>query len=421
MNLLDKARILDQNDPLADFKHKFALPENTIYLDGNSLGPLPRKTTEILAETIHQQWGNRLIRSWNENWLESQHRISQKIAHLIGAKPNEVWVTDSTSVNLFKLAHACLKKAGNRKKVITDSLNFPGDGYVLQKLVTESAQKYQLKTVDIEHSENAENLILDSLDEDTALLSLSHVTYQAAFRYSMHRINKKANQLGIPVIWDLSHSVGAIHMDVKESLTKLAVGCTYKYLNGGPGAPSFIYISEELQNELESPIGGWFSHQNPFAFDQKLELTQGIMRFAVGTPSVLSLKAIEAGVDIYLEAGSRNLETKSVALFNYFMELYELFLKPLGFGNYTPIDNDQRGSHIALSHNEAYRINLSLINPRISVKEIITDHRPPDILRLALTPLYLGFEELYETAKRLEYIVKEHEFEHHSPVQSGVI
>src|SRR5690606_24308581 len=208
MNLLDKARILDQNDSLASFKQRFVLPENTIYLDGNSLGPLPRKSSDILLETIHQHWGNRLIRSWNENWLESQHRVSQKIASLIGAKPNEVWVTDSTSVNLFKLAHACLKKAGSRRKVITDSLNFPGDGYVLQKLVNESSQNYQLETVDIRHPENADKLILDSLDKDTALLSLSHVTCQAAFRYSMTRINEKADVLGFPVVWDLSHSVG---------------------------------------------------------------------------------------------------------------------------------------------------------------------------------------------------------------------
>lgn len=420
MSFLQKAKELDSNDPLDSFKKEFTLPANTIYLDGNSLGPLPVKTAENLKKTIDFEWGNRLIRGWNDGWLESQKRTSDKIAKLIGARPGEVWITDSVSVNLYKLAYACLQQS-KKKEVITDTLNFPGDIYILQQLIQTSFPSKSLKKVQIAELAKADQQIEKHLNEDIALLSLSHVTYQSAFQYDMESINAQASACEIPVIWDFSHSVGAVPIDVKKSGVQLAVGCTYKYLNGGPGAPAFLYVSEEMQSSLQNPIGGWFSHDRPFDFAVDFKENKGIQKFAVGTPPVISLKGIEEGVDIHLQAGSVEIKRKSDRMFDFFETLFETYLRPLGFGMLTPIDSAQRGSHLALTHEEAYRINLSLIHPRTYPKTIITDHRPPDIIRIALTPLYLGFEELYETAKRLESIVISKEYTEHSPVKTGVI
>jgi kynureninase len=412
---------LDKADPLRAFKELFELDEHVIYLDGNSLGPLPKKTGILIQELVQEQWGKRLIRSWNEDWLVSQKRIANKIAKLIHAEENEVLISDSVSANLYKLAFAALKAQNGKNKILTDDLNFPSDLYIFQGLIEQSFPVKVLETIPQKDLEKANEQILTAISAETALVSLSHVTYKGAFQYDVKSINEKAKSNGALNLWDLSHAVGAVHIDVKSMQIDMAVGCTYKYLNGGPGAPSFLYVSKALQNSLVNPIAGWFSHTNPFEFNPDFVTSNTIQRFAVGTPPVLSLKAIEPGIDIFLDAGMKNIHFKSVELFELFFQLFQYFLKEINFNIETPITAASRGSHIALTHDEAYRINLSLINPRIDRKTIITDHRPPNNIRIALTPLYLSFGELYETVLRLKEIVDTKEFENHSPVKTGVI
>jgi kynureninase len=415
------AEKLDREDVLKEFKGQFELDENTIYLDGNSLGPIHKKTKTLIQDLVNNQWGQRLIRGWNEDWLESQKRIAGKIAKLINADDDEVLVTDSVSVNLFKLAFAILKSKNAKGKILTDSLNFPSDLYIFQGLIEHSFPEAELKIISQNDLGNANEEIRGNIDNETALVSLSHVTYKNAFQYDVKSINEKAKKEGAFNLWDFSHAVGAVPINVKEMKIEMAVGCTYKYLNGGPGAPSFLYISKEILNNLNNPIAGWFSHSNPFAFMPEFKTSNSIQRFAVGTPPILSLKAIEPGIDIFLEAGMTNIQRKSVMMFDLFHQLFQTYLKELNFNIETPVDSASRGSHIALTHKEAYRINLSLINPRINRKTIITDHRPPNIIRIALTPLYVSFGELYETVLRLKEIVETKEFKNHSPVKTGVI
>lgn len=418
-----KAKIsqLDQEDPLKAFRNEFILDATTIYLDGNSLGMLPKKTKQVLEETINRQWGYRLIRSWNEDWLESKERIASKIAQLINAEPDEIIIADSVSVNLYKLAFASLSFQSNKTELLTDSLNFPSDLYIFQELCEQSFPDKQLNVVLQGSFEEANTKIINAITEDTSLVSLSHVTYQNAFRYDVKKINEKGREMNALNLWDLSHAIGGVPIDVKALKMDMAVGCTYKYLNGGPGAPAFLYVSKKLQSKLQNPIAGWFSHAAPFDFSPTFEGAENIQNFAVGTPPILSMKAIEPSIDIFLSAGIQNIQNKSNLLFELFLQLFQLFLKEREFTISTPLNPEERGSHIALNHKEAYRINLSLINPRINRKTIITDHRPPDIIRIALTPLYLSFSELCEAVIRLVEIVDTKEFENHSPLKSGVI
>ncbi|MFT5884386.1 MAG: kynureninase [Arcticibacterium sp.] len=420
-DIANKIKELDQKDPLRSFKAKFQLDPETVYLDGNSLGPLPLKTKALLHETIEHQWGSRLIRSWNEDWLHSTRRIAAKIAQLINAEPDEVLITDSVSVNLYKLAFAALKMQENKAEILTDELNFPSDLYILQELCHQSFENNHLKVVEQGAFDSTNEHILSSFSEQTALLSLSHVTYKNAFQYDVKCINETCQKNGTLNLWDLSHSVGSVPIDVKSMKMDLAVGCTYKYLNGGPGAPAFLYVSKALQAKLKNPIAGWFSHEKPFEFSPKFKSSKTVRGFAVGTVPILSAKGIEPGLDLFLEAGMENIHEKSIKLFDMFIHLFQLFLKEREFLVETPLEATQRGSHICLTHKEAYRINLSLIEPRIERKQFITDHRPPNVIRIALTPLYLSFTELYEAVLRLVEIVDTKEYLSHSAEKTGVI
>ncbi|WP_304235456.1 kynureninase [Jiulongibacter sediminis] len=422
MNLRE---IAQQKDRLSDgpgrYKDHFEIPDQTIYLDGNSLGPPLIKSLEVVKKTTEEEWKNRLIRSWNEDWLESWERISHKIATLINAEPGEVIVTDSVSVNLYKLAFAAIALQQNRKEILTDNLNFPSDIYVLQGLTKNHFQAKILNILEQKNEDKVEENILNHINSETALVTFSHVSFQSARRYQMAEINQKSKAFGAINLWDFSHSIGAVPIDVKASGVDLAVGCTYKYLNGGPGAPAFLFVRKELQKQLQNPIQGWFSHQNPFEFGPSFKRKENAWQFAVGTPSVISLKAIEPGLDLHLKAGSTQLWEESKELFEYFLLYFQNFLKERIFSISTPSNPEFRGSHIALHHPEAYRINLSLIHPRTSEKTFITDHRPPDIIRIALTPLYLGFKDVADFCERLMEIIDSKEYENHSSDKLGVI
>jgi kynureninase len=406
-----KALELDKRDELAHFRTKFETG-NEIYLDGNSLGRLPKKTIEQSTELIQNQWGKRLIRSWNEHWMELPSKVAAKIAQVVGAQPDEIFVGDSTSINFYKLAFAALKMQKSKTKIITDSLNFPTDIYVLQGLIEQQFEKHTLTILESQDEIRiTDEAIENALDENTALLTLSHVVFKSAYMYDMHKINQLAQEKGAMVLWDLSHSAGAVEVNLNASGAELAVGCTYKYLNGGPGAPAFLYVRKDLQSKLFNPIWGWFSHQKPFDFTLNYEAKTDIQRFSTGTPSVLSLAAIESGLDITIEAGMKNLRQKSLAQTNYLIELVENLLTPIGFTVASPIDSYERGSHVSIQHPEGYRINRAMIEPIDGSPVIIPDFRPPNNIRLGIAPLYNTFEEIFQTIIRIKKIVETKEFE----------
>lgn len=420
-NLSKTAHALDTADPLAPMAGKFVRNENLIYLDGNSLGRLPLSTAERLNTVIHHEWGNRLVRSWNEDWIGLPQRIACKLEQLAGAGQGEIFVGDSTSVNLFKLAYGVLKAQKGRKKIISDELNFPSDFYVLQGLSKGMGEGHELLILPSEDGISADIQMLEQLiDEDTALVCLSHVAFKSAYMYDVARVNAIARKAGAMVIWDLSHAIGSVPVDLRANGVELAVGCTYKYLNGGPGAPAFLYVSNDLQPQLENPIWAWFGHTAPFSFGQQYQLRPDIWKFAAGTPPILSLAAIEPGLDLLLEAGQDALRAKSLSLSALFHEAYNAILQPLGFKLASPINPEQRGSHIALRHVEGYRICQALISPTDGSVPIIPDFRQPDIIRFGFAPLYNTHSEIATTANRLSEIVSSKTYLNYSPTPAAV-
>ncbi len=423
MNLEDfkqKAIKFDKNDKLSTFKSHFENDE-IIYLDGNSLGKLPKTTFELATNLIQNQWGKGLIRSWNEHWIELPDKIAAKIATLIGARADEVLVGDNTSINFYKLAYAALKLDISRKKIISDSLNFPSDLYVLQGLISQQFQSHSLEIIQSKDKISiSEEEINTKLDENTSFLALSHVVFKSAFMYDMKKINDLAHKKNALVLWDLSHSVGAVPINLNESNADMAVGCTYKYLNGGPGSPAFLYVRKDLQEKLSNPISAWFSHQKPFDFGLNYEEKNTIQRFATGTPSVLSLAATETGLDIILKAGMTNLRQKSALQSEFLLEMIHNCLIPLGFSLASPLEINNRGSHISIQHQEGYRINRAMIEPQDGSKIIIPDFRPPNNIRLGIAPLYNTFQELYETVFRIKKIVEQKQYEFYSDEKLNV-
>ncbi len=400
-----KAKRLDAEDPLAPFRERFVIRDpELIYLDGNSLGRLPKAAVGRARALIETEWGERLIRGWNEGWIDAPARVGAKIARLIGAHPDEVIVADSTSVNLFKLAVAALRYQQGRTKIVTDDLNFPSDLYVLQgacELLGEEHEMTRVASGDGVHGPVEE--IQANLDERTALLTLSHVVFKSGYLYDMAALTRAAHEVGALVLWDLSHSVGSVPINLEASGADLAVGCSYKYLNGGPGAPAFLYVRRELQAKLANPITGWMGKKNAFDFALDYEPEVGVRKFLTGTPSVVSLALIEPGIELLLEAGMQRVREKSLKLSAFLLELFEAHLAPLGFHLASPRDPARRGSHLSLSHPQALAIDLAMIREL----NLIPDFRPPESIRLGLAPLYTSFQEVYEAVRRIERIVVE--------------
>jgi kynureninase len=407
------ARQLDEEDSLSDFRNQFYIDDDkTIYLDGNSLGRLPLKTKTLIAEAVEKQWGTDLIESWNKNWYTKPEELGNKIAKIIGALVGEVIVSDSTSVNLYKLAKAALDLQAGRTRIVSDVFNFPTDLYILQGIIQEFENKHELIlagskdeiTIDLED-------LKDRIDENTALVVLSMVAFKSAFLYDANEITKWAHQKGAFVLWDLSHAAGAVPVELNKIGADLAVGCTYKYLNGGPGSPAFLYVRKDLQEKLNSPIQGWFGEKNPFEFGLNYRPAGGIRKFLTGTPPVLNLLAIETGLDLLIEAGIENLHEKSKRQSEYFIFLSSKILSKYGFEIGSPLNSEQRGSHISLKHTEAYRICQSLIHPKNGIVKIIPDFREPDNIRFGFTPLYTTFKEIRQTTERLKIIMETREYE----------
>ena len=405
------ARALDAADPLSAFRDRFVIDDpDLIYLDGNSLGRLPRATVGLLDDLVRQQWGGRLVRGWSEGWFDASSRIGGKIARLLGAGEDEVIVADSTSTTLFKLGMAALMARPGRRTILTDDLNFPSDLYILQGMARLAGDGYQVRVIpSADGVHGPAEALAAAMDEDTALVTLSHTVFKSGYQYDMAAVTAAAQRAGALTLWDLSHSAGSVLVDLNGAVADLAVGCTYKYLNGGPGAPAFLYVRRDLQDALANPISGWIGQHDPFDFALDYVPAAGIRRFLTGTPPLLSLAAIEPGVDLLLEAGMDRLRGRSVRLSEYFIALWEARLASLGFRLNSPREVARRGSHISLGHDEGLRINLSLIH---DVK-VLPDFRRPDNIRIGIVPLYNTFAELHEAVERLVTVVDNRLYERH--------
>jgi len=397
-------RALDANDPLRAFRDRFDLPDGVIYMDGNSLGPLPRATRAALARAVNDEWGRGLIRSWNDaDWIGAPRRIGDKIAGLVGAAAGEVVVADSTSVNLFKLAVAAVRARPGRRVILTEPGNFPTDLYIAQGLAA------VLPDVEVRTLPAAE--LAANLGPEVALLQLSHVHYKSAYRHDMAALTAAAQAAGALTLWDLSHSAGAIEVDLKGCNADLAVGCGYKFLNGGPGAPAFLFVAARHQGEMVSPLSGWMGHAAPFDFADDYRPAPGIERFLCGTPSVLGLTALEAGVDIAHEVDSAALAAKAKRLIGLFITEVEALCPALTLASPR---HGPRGSHVAFAHPEGYRIMQALI-----ARGLIGDFREPDILRFGITPLYLGYQDVWRAARVIRDVLDAEAWRDEAPRDPG--
>ncbi len=412
------AETLDAADSLAHFREQFVIAESDlIYLDGNSLGRLPRATMALSDDVIQRQWGQRLIRGWNEGWFTLPERIGAKIAKLVGAQPDEIIMADSTSVNLFKLAVAALREKPGCTRILTDSLNFPSDLYILQGVIDLLGNQHTLEQIPSPDGlHGPADAIVATLDSQVALLTLTHTAFKSSYTYDMPAITEAAHAAGALVLWDLSHSAGSIPVDLHGSGADLAIGCGYKYLNGGPGAPAFLYIRRDMQERLKNPLTGWMGQKEPFEFGHQYQPADGLRHFLTGTPMVVSLALMEPGLDLLIEAGMDNLRAKSVAQTEYLVGLWEQLLAPHGFTLNSPRDPNVRGSHISLGHPLGLGINLAMIHEM----QLIPDFRPPDNIRLGIAPLYTSFCDIHEAVMRTVQIMEERRYEKYSELAPTV-
>jgi kynureninase len=389
---------LDRDDPLAHRRDLFDLPEGLIYLDGNSLGALPRNVGARLSQAVAGEWGRGLIRSWNSaDWIGLPARVGGKIARLIGAEADEVICADSTSVNIFKLAAAALAMRPGRKVILSEPGNFPTDLYVLQGLA-EFAGDVELRTVPADQ-------IAEALDDQVALLLLTQVHYKTGRLHDMAGLTRRAHEVGALTLWDLSHSAGALPVDLNACEADLAVGCGYKYLNGGPGAPAFAFVARRHHEAFRSPLSGWMGHARPFEFVDAYEPGQGLARALCGTPPVLGMTALEAALDAFDGVDMGALRAKSMRLGVLFLDLVEQRCAGHGFAVACPRDATRRGSQAALAHPEGYAIMQALI-----AREVIGDFRAPDILRFGFTPLYVRHVDVWDAVDRLVQVMDQGEW-----------
>jgi kynureninase len=384
----------DRQDPLAAFRDEFLLPEGVIYLDGNSLGALPRQTLPRMTQVIGEEWGSGLIRSWNAaHWIDAPARIGDKIGRLIGAKPGEVIVADSTSVNLFKLLAEALRVQPGRHFIVTEASNFPTDLYVAQGLIEFLDGNHALRVVE-------RNEIERSLDGSVAVLMLTHVDYASGKIHDMRRLSATAQKVGALVLWDLSHSAGAVPIDLNAAQVDLAVGCGYKYLNGGPGAPAYLFVAGGLQEATHSPIAGWMGHAAPFAFEQAYRPAAGITRQLAGSPPILSMLALEVAIDLWLRVDQQEARRKSMALGDLFIKLVDETCRDLGVEVISPRDAKQRGSQVSLRHKEGYRVMRALID-----RGVIGDFRTPDLMRFGFAALYTRYVDVFDAVLSLREVL----------------
>ncbi|MFM8750603.1 kynureninase [Rhabdaerophilum sp.] len=383
---------MDRDDPLAPKRAAFLLPEGQIYLDGNSLGVLPRGVEERVVDLIRNQWGKDLIVSWNKHgWIDLPQKVGNRIARLVGAEPGSVISADSTSINLFKLVAAALALNPGRGTILSDTGNFPTDLYMASGVAGMMAKGVRVTTV-------APEDVASAIDADTALVMLTHVDYRTGRMHDMRAITALAHQHGALMLWDLAHSAGAMPLDLAGCDTDFAVGCSYKYLNGGPGAPAFLYVAPRHQDSAISPLSGWLGHAAPFAFDLDYRPAEGIGRFICGTPNLLSLVALDAALDAFDGVDLDALRRKSEQLGDLFIRLVDQECS--GFGLASARQAAARGSQVSLRHPEGYAIMQALI-----ARGVVGDFRSPDVLRFGFTPLYLGFADVFDAVAHLKAVM----------------
>jgi kynureninase len=386
----DDAQALDAADPLAGLKAAFALPAGVIYLDGNSLGPPPLAVHERMAQVTRREWGEGLVRSWNTaDWIGAPLRVGDKIARLIGAKPGEVTVADSTTVNLFKLAAGALSLRPGRRTILSEAGNFPTDLYALQGLEALLGARATLKTV-------APQDLVAAIDEDTACVVLTQVHYKTSRRWDLAAVTASAHAKGALMLWDLCHSAGAIAVDLNGAQADLAIGCSYKYLNGGPGAPAFLFVAKRHQAAIMSPLTGWMGHAEPFAFEDGYRAAADIRGQITGTPPILGLAALEAGVDLQLQADPALVEAKGRALTGLFIDEVEGRAADPALTLTGPRSLAERGLHVSFAHPEGYALVQAMM-----AKGVIGDFRAPDIARFGFSPLFLSYTEVWDAAHAL--------------------
>ena len=399
---LEDLKNLDQQDTLSEYREAFNLPKNTIYFDGNSLGPVPKTTLNNLNNTINEEWGSDLINSWNKaDWINLPQKLGNKIAPLLGAKAGEVIVVDSTSINLFKVLTSALRLNENRKKILSESTNFPSDLYILEGLNRISNNQYECVLI-----EDDDNNIEKYIDSSTAVVMLSHIDYKTGRISDMKKITDYAHNKGALVVWDLSHSVGVMPMDLHNIGVDFAVGCTYKHLNGGPGAPGFLYVRNDLIEKVTQPLSGWLGHSDPFAFDREYKPANNINKFICGTPSILAYKAVESGLNVFEGISMEQVREKSIQLSEVFIELINQECDEFEFKLFSPNDSNLRGSQISYMHENAYPIMQSLIS-----RGVIGDYREPNILRFGISPLYMRYEEVWNAIMHLKKIMQSNEWD----------
>ncbi len=394
---------LDNQDQIAALRDAFELPDDLIYLDGNSLGAKPKAASIRAQKIVDQEWGQGLIRSWNQaKWFDMPQKLGMQMLDLLGAWPGEVIVTDTTSVNLFKALACALQmqaknpQSSSRKKIITERSNFPTDIYIAQGLMDWLDQGYQLHLID------SLDAIVEAIDDETAVVMLTHVNYRTGYQLPMAHITELAHQHGALIIWDVAHSVGAVPLDLHQSNADMAVGCTYKYLNGGPGAPAFIWVHNMHLPQFQQPLTGWWGHTAPFQMSPDFIPTMGIARALVGTQAIVSMGLIECGLDIFARTDMQAIRQKSLALSDLMIELVEQECAGENLTLITPREHALRGSHVSFEHPHAYAVMQALIE-----RNVIGDYRAPDAMRFGLTPLYTRFVDIWDAVATLREILQQ--------------
>ena len=391
---------LDRADVLRGFREQFALPAGVIYLDGNSLGALPHRTRERIAKVVEREWGDDLITSWNgADWISLPQRVGDKIGALVGAAKGQVVAADSTTVNLFKVLSAALRELPGRSVIVSERTNFPTDLYVIEGVIGQLGGSHELLLID--GTEEALRAALAERGSEVAAVVLTHVHYTTSRVYDMRRITANAHRAGATMVWDLSHSAGVVPVDLDGCEVDFAVGCGYKHLNGGPGAPAFIYAARRHHDRHPQPISGWMGDARPFDFHPGYEPAAGISRYLSGTPSVVALAALEASVELILEAPMEAIRRKSIALGDLFIDLVDRHCDGFRMELVSPREGAERGSHLSYRHPESYPVMQALI-----AAGVIGDCRPPDLLRFGFAPLYLRYADIWHAVMKIAQILQ---------------
>lgn len=405
ISLQEQASLLDEADALSHKIEEFCLPQNTIYLDGNSLGPLTKSAQARAQEVVQQQWGQSLISSWNSHdWISLPSLVGSKIAKLVGAVENSVVCCDSISVNLFKILSAAvqLQKADNRHLILSQNDNFPTDLYMAQGLSqllgTVSCELLSVASDEIEST-------LETRGSEISIMMLSHVNFKNGAIFDIAKLTQLAHEKGVLVVWDLAHSAGVLPLELSAWDVDFAVGCTYKYLNGGPGSPAFIYAAPRLLDTIQQPLSGWMGHKNPFAFEHDYDKNNGIEQFLSGTPSIISMSVLDAALNVFDEVSIQAIRDKSLALNKFFQTCIDELIPHSLLGLACVKEHEARGSQVSFEHEHAYAICQALIS-----QNVIADFRAPNVLRLGFSPLFLSFQNVYDAAKVLQYIIESKRF-----------